>query len=203
MNDAEKVKRDVPLLAPTDHVTKARKILRDDIYRELYVRDAERKLLGYVDITDVLRITDTRSNVTLEGYIKEAVVVPPTASLEDIAKVLRKARTDSAAVTDSQNTIQGAVLLSDIFPALITRNEIKGIVSDFMTKKVVTISPDEIIQKVYNLIVESGYTAFPVVRKQAVVGLVSRRDLLRERHIMKSLKTKTGPAVETIMTTPA
>jgi|GEM_PF-6950348 len=33
-----------------------------------------------------------------------------------------------------------------------------------MTKKVMTIPPDEPIQKVYSLIVEIGFTAFPVMK---------------------------------------
>ncbi len=72
-----------------------------------------------------------------------------------------------------------------------------------MTRNAVTIPFDASIQKVYNLIVESGYTAFPVVRKRTVLGMVSRRDLLRERHVMKALKNNAKTAIETIMTTPA
>jgi Predicted transcriptional regulator, contains C-terminal CBS domains len=203
MSDAEKVMREVPLLTQHDHITKARQILRDDIYRELYIHNGERRLVGYIDITDVLRITDTRSNVTVEGFIKQASSVPPESSLEAIAQTLRKATTDSVVVTDPQQVILGAVLLSDIFPALTGRNEIRGTVGEYMTRNTVTISYDEPIQKVYNLIVESGYTAFPVVRKRNVVGMVSRRDLLRERHVMKSVKNRAKTAVETIMTTPA
>ncbi|MDD1679661.1 MAG: CBS domain-containing protein [Methanomicrobiales archaeon] len=203
MNEAEKVMRDVPLLTPQDHITKARQILRDDIYRELYIHNGERRLLGYIDITDVLRITDTRSNVTVEGFIKRAATVSPGGSLESIAQTLRSGTTDSVAVTDPQQMILGVALLSDIFPTLTTRNEIRGTVGEYMTRNAVTISFDAPLQKVYNLIVESGYTAFPVVRKRTVVGMVSRRDLLRERHVMRSLKNNAKTAVETIMTTPA
>ncbi len=203
MNDAEKVMRDVPLLTQHDHITKARQILRDDIYRELYIHNGERRLVGYIDITDVLRITDTRSNVTVEGFIKPAASVSPESTLETIGQKLHTETTDSVAVTDSQQTILGIVLLSDIFPALTSRNEIRGMVEKYMTRDVVTISYDAPIHKVYNLIVESGYTAFPVVRKRTVLGMVSRRDLLRERHVMKALKNNAKTAVETIMTTPA
>jgi len=203
MNEAEKVMREVPLLTRTDHITKARKILRDDIYRELYIHNGEKRLLGYIDITDALRVMDTKSNVTVEGYIKQALEVSSCDSLEVIALGLQKATTDSAAVVDSQRIIIGAVLLSDIFPTLISRNEIRGSVADSMTRKVVTISPTDPIQKVYNLIVESGYTAFPVVQRQTVLGLISRRDLLRERRVMKSITNQSKTAVETIMTIPA
>ena len=63
---------DVPVLKYDDQVTKARQMLRDDIFREIYVHDGKKKLMGYIDITDVLRVTATKSNVTIEGYIKDA-----------------------------------------------------------------------------------------------------------------------------------
>lgn len=195
--------RGVPILSFTDHITKARQILRDDIFRELYILNGEKRLLGYIDITDALRVPDTRSNVTVQGFIKKAAVVAPGDSLERISRIIQEAGTDSAAVVDAQQQIQGAVLLSDIFPALIARNEIRGMVSDFMTRHVVSISPEDPIQKVYSLIVESGFTAFPVVSGKTVIGMVSRRDILRERHILKSLKTEARTKIETIMTTPA
>ncbi len=195
--------RRVPLLSWNDHITKARQILRDDIYRELYVLNGDKRLLGYIDITDALRVTDTRSNVTIEGFLKQAPTVSLEDSLETISRVIREAGTDSAAVVDGNRQVQGAVLLSDIFPALIARNELRGIVSDVMTKRVVSISPEEPIQKVYSQIVESGFTAFPVVQGKTVIGMVSRRDILRERHILKSLKTEARTKIETIMTTPA
>ena len=202
MITAEEVMRDIPLLAVNDHLTKARKILRDDIYRELYVHNGRKRLMGYIDITDVLRITDTKSNITLEGFIKDAPYVSPIDQLEQIAKIIGSAMTDSAAVTDSQGLVLGGVLLSDIFPTLITRHEIKGRVEDVMTKDVVTISSEDSIQKIYSLIVESGYTAFPVVKGKLPFGIVSRRDLLRQRHVLKALKNLTKTKIELIMTTP-
>ena len=63
---------EVPVLKFDDQITKARQILRDDGFREVYVTDAKKALLGYIDITDALRVTATKSNVTVEGYVKDA-----------------------------------------------------------------------------------------------------------------------------------
>jgi CBS domain-containing protein len=75
MKTAESVMVKVPVLSLSDHITRARQILRDDIFREVYVQDDRKHLAGYVDITDALRITDTRSNVTVEGFVKDPVTV--------------------------------------------------------------------------------------------------------------------------------
>jgi CBS domain-containing protein len=200
MKTAGSVMVAVPVLSLTDHVTRARKILRGDEFREVYVQDEKRHLAGYVDITDALRVTDTRSNVTVEGFLKDAARVSPGDTLERVAAVIRDAKTDSAAVVDGQGIVLGAVVLSGIFPILITRHELRGTVGDWMSRGVVTIGPDEPIQKVYTLIMESGFTAFPVMKKGQLVGIVSRHDLLAASRVRKSLDNISRVKVESVMT---
>jgi CBS domain-containing protein len=200
MKTADSVMVRVPVLSLTDHVTRARQILRDNEFREVYVQDEKRHLAGYVDITDALRITDTRSNVTVEGFLKDAVRVSPGDTLERVAAVIRDSRTDSAAVVDGQGVVLGAVLLSGIFPILITRHELRGMVGDWMSRSVVTIEPEEPIQKVYTLIMETGFTAFPVMRKMQLVGIISRHDLLAASRVRKALDTSSRVKVESLMT---
>jgi CBS domain-containing protein len=191
---------EVPVLKFDDQITRARQILRDEGFREVYVTDAKRVLLGFVDITDALRVTATKSNVTVEGYVKDAAKVSPDDSVETVAKAMRSHHTDSAAVVDREGHIIGGVLLSDLFPVIISRNELRGNVAGRMTKKVVTALPDETVQKVYSLIVESGYTAFPVVKKNRVVGLISRRDLISTHRIRTSIAQHTSMTIESVMT---
>jgi CBS domain-containing protein len=154
-----------------------------------------------VDITDALRVTDTRSNVTVEGFVKDAVQVSPGDPLEKVAAAIRDAKTtDSAAVVDGQGALLGAVLLSEIFPILITRHDLRGTVADWMSRRVVTVEGGEPIQKVYTLIMESGFTAFPVVSRKQLAGIVSRHDLLRAGRVRKALANPAGVEVEAVMT---
>ncbi len=83
MRTAQDFILEIPVLKPGDQITKARQILRDDRFREVYVVDAKKNLLGYIDITDGLRVTATKSNVTIEGFVKEAPMVHPADSIED------------------------------------------------------------------------------------------------------------------------
>jgi len=170
---------EIPVLRFSDQMTKARQILRDDKFREVYVVNDTKKLLGYIDITDGLRVTATKSNITVEGFVKDAPEVQGAALLEQVAREIRKFRTDSAAVVDGQRHMCGGVLLSDLFPVIISRHELSGTVADHMSGNVVAADAGETLQHIYALIVESGFTAFPVVKKKKVVGIVSRRDLLR------------------------
>ncbi len=77
MKSAQDFVIEIPVLKNNDQITKARQILRDDRFREVYVVDGKKTLIGYIDLTDGLRVTATKSNVTVEGYVKDAPVVRP------------------------------------------------------------------------------------------------------------------------------
>ena len=189
----------VPVLKFNDQITKARQILRDNRFREVYVVDAKKNLLGYIDLTDGLRVTATKSNVTVEGYIKDAPMANPADPIEQVAKAMREYKTDSVAIVDPRPHIIGGVLLSDIFPVIISRNELRGAVSDYMTRDVMVASPTDTVQKIYTMIMESGFSAFPVVKKKRIVGLISRRDLIRTRRMQSVIANHAHTTIEEVM----
>jgi CBS domain-containing protein len=191
---------EIPVLRFSDQMTKARQILRDDRFREIYVVDDKKKLLGYVDITDGLRVTATKSNVTVEGFIKDAAEVHAADPIEQVAREIRKFRTDSAAVVDGKRHLTGGVLLSDLFPVIISRHEFSGRVSDHMSRNVVAADAADTVQHIYTLIVESGFCAFPVVRKKKIIGIVSRSDLLRGGRTRTARAHAAHPTAGEIMT---
>ncbi len=189
----------IPVLKYNDQITKARQILRDDRFREVYVVDVKKNILGYIDLTDGLRVTATKSNVTVEGYVKEAPMVGPGDTLEQVARVMRDNETDSVAVVDSNRHILGGVLLSDVFPVITSRHELRGTVASHMTTDVIIASPTDTIQKIYTMIIESGFSAFPVVKKKRIIGLISRRDLIRTRRVQSVIAHHAQTTIEEIM----
>ena len=201
MKTAQDFILEIPVLKPGDQITKARQILRDDRFREVYVVDTKKNLLGYIDITDGLRVTATKSNVTIEGFVKEAPMVHPADSIEAAARAMRSYRTDSAAVVDPSPRLTGGVLLSDIFPVIISRNELHGTVESRMSRNVVTLAQEDEIQKVHALIVESGFCAFPVLKKKRLVGIISRRDLIGSRRVRAVIADHAKTPVGGVMTT--
>jgi CBS domain-containing protein len=203
MKTAQDFMIEIPVLKYNDQITKARQILRDNRFREIYVVDAKKNLLGYIDVTDGLRVTATKSNVTVEGYVKEAPMVNPSDPIERVAKAIRDFKTDSAAIVDPRPHMIGGVLLSDIFPVIISRNELHGTVAAHMSTNVATTGPTDTIQKVYTMIMESGFSAFPVVKKRRVVGFVSRRDLISARRVRSAISQHSSTTIEEVMTREA
>lgn len=202
MKVASNLMRVIPTLRYDDYVTKARSVLRDDIFRELYIVDEKDRLMGYLDISDVLLVVDTKSNVTVKGFIKEAARVAPETPLAEVAFAIMTAHTNSAAIVDGDGVLQGGVLFSELFPVLLSRHEPRGRVEDAMSREVVTSSPEDPIHRIHNLIVTSGFIAFPVVQKKDVIGIISRRDLLRAGNVRTSVKNQADTTVDRVMTTP-
>lgn len=201
MKSAADLLCEVPLLSADDHATHARSVLRDDHFREAFVVDGRGGLAGYIDISDVLRIGATRSNVTVDGFVREAPSVPPDASLERVGALLRDHRTDSVAVVGQDGCVLGGILLAEIFPILLSRHEPRGLVSELMSARVVTVEADDPVSRVQALVQESGFSAFPVLKRRQLVGMVSRRDLLGSGRARRPADGKL--AVEAIMATPA
>ena len=193
----------IPVMRYNDHITKARSVLRDDVFRELYVVDEQNRLMGYLDISDVLRVVDTKSNVTIKGFVREAARVSPGAPLTEVTHAIMSTYTNSAAVVDEGGLLQGGVLFSELFPILISRRTISGRVGDVMSHEPITCAPEDPIHKIYSLIIASGFIAFPVVQRDgAVIGIISRRDLLRAGSVRTSVKNQADTTVDRVMTTP-
>jgi CBS domain-containing protein len=131
--------------------------------------------------------------------VREAPRALPEDPIEQVAQAMRRYRTDSAAIMDCRSHILGGVLLADLFPVIISRNELHGPVSRQMTAGVVSVGPGDELRKVSALIVESGFTAFPVLAKKKLVGIISRRDLISSKHVRTAIAQHAGTAVSDVM----
>ncbi len=104
-------------------------------------------------------------------------------------------------MVDPEPHVAGGVLLSDLFPVIISRSELHGTVESRMSRNVVTLVPEDEIQKVHALIVESGFSAFPVMKKKRLVGIISRRDLIGSRRVRTVIADHARTPVTSVMTT--
>jgi acetoin utilization protein AcuB len=82
-------------------------------------------------------------------------------------------------------------------------------VKDWMTSKVVTVSPDMSVKKAFALMKQNGFHHLPVVRADKPIGIVTDRDLRRPNisDVFKEwdqlYRLSEDIAVEDVMTTPA
>lgn len=200
---AKDLMREIPVLYPDDLVTKARKHLREDTFREIFVRDKNGGLAGYVDISDVILVNETKSNLEIQTFLRDAPAVSSEDTIEETLAQIKEAQTDSAAVCSVSGELIGVVQLSALFPVIMSRQHPSGLVSDYMSTPVVTCHRDDPLHAVYSVITESGFDALPVEEDNQILGVISRKDLITHGHIRRSIEAKHKTPVEYVMVTPA
>src|ERR1700747_381771 len=74
-----------------------------------------------------------------------------------------------------------------------------------MTPRVRSVAPETTVGDLYRLFAADGFDAYPVVRNDALVGVVSKLDALKvfalsQDHILPRSRAGMGPTVDEIMT---
>lgn len=140
-----------------------------------------------------------------EMMTKNVVTVPPDAKIEDIAKVLIEHKISGVPVVDDVGNLLGIVSEGDllhkevspqvpdivnILGAFIYYNgveryneEVKKLMArtaeEIMTSKVITVTEDEEISKVGELMMKHNIKRVPVMKSWQMVGIVSRADVIK------------------------
>jgi CBS domain-containing protein len=87
-----------------------------------------------------------------------------------------------APVIDAKEQLLGILTAKDCMRVVLNaayHSEYGGTVSDFMSTDVVTVTSDTSIVDVAQLFLEKRYHRYPVVDEGDLVGIISRRDVLR------------------------
>ncbi len=194
-----------------DFVTHARQLMRDYFLRGLVVVDEEDRLVGMLTDQDILRVTATRSNVTVRGYARECPTVTPDMEIQKAARLMLEAKENRVPVVASttDRTVLGVLSNSDLLKNMKLPKGAPANVGKIMTRKVETCPPDERVSKVWAHMLEADYTGIPVVSgKGEILGMITRRDILKSGAVRigseesRGTRTQETPRVEKIMSTP-
>ena len=88
----------------------------------------------------------------------------------------------SAPVVDDAGGLIGIITQKDCMQVALNaayHSEYGGLVADFMSTQVSTISPDESIVDAAKRFLENRYHRYPVLKNDRLVGVLSRRDVIR------------------------
>ncbi|MCQ1536768.1 CBS domain-containing protein [Methanosarcina sp. KYL-1] len=194
-----------------DFVTHARQLMRDYLLRGLVVVDEENRLVGMLSDQDILRVTSTRSNVTVSGYARECPTVTPDMGIMKAAKLMAESKENRVPVVMSttDRNVVGVLSDVDILKNVELPKNAPGTIAEIMTKKVETCSPDERVAKVWGHMLEKNYTGIPVVSgKGEPIGMITRRDIIKSGAVRmavedtRAIRPNESPKVEKIMSTP-
>jgi CBS domain-containing protein len=173
--------------------------------------DSKNRVIGTLSEKDALSIYSTKSNVTVEGFTSEVPEVYPDMDMMHAAKLMVDADMGRVPVIRSSHdkTLVGILSTVDIFRNLKSENIPKKIVEDVMTRDVKSCSPGDSIARVWLNMKEMGFSGFPVVKDGQLVGMVTRRNIIRagyariEREDEHGTKSTMSPPVEKVMSSPA
>jgi CBS domain-containing protein len=125
------------------------------------------------------------------------VTIRTDSSVEEAIRCLLEHRVTGVPVVDQQGRLAGIVSEYQLLEA-IYRPEVKQEqVCDLMTRDVITVTEDAPLSEVANMLLLHRIRRAPVVRGGAVVGIVTRRDLLR---CLLDAELEPGQAAEAIET---
>jgi CBS domain-containing protein len=198
-------------LHDTDFMTHARQMIRDHNKRTLPVVDSKKRVIGMISEKDALNIYSTKSNVTVEGFTSAFPEVYPDMDIMHAAKIMVDADVGRVPVIRSgqDKTLAGILSIVDIFRNLNLDRSPKKKIEDVMTRNVISCSPKDSIAKVWLNMKEMGFSGFPVVKDGQLVGMVTRRNIIRagyariEREDEHGTKSTMSPPVEKVMSSPA
>ena len=93
--------RDPLYVEDSTFLTKARQIIRDNHVRGLPVVNSKGIVLGIVTSQDMLRVTSTKSNVTVSGFMVQVPTVTGQMDLLDAARLMFKEKRSLLPVVES------------------------------------------------------------------------------------------------------
>jgi len=111
-----------------------------------------------------------------------AVTIRPNDEVAEAARVLDRRSITSLPVVDRDLRLVGILSEADIISQLSVTPHMPGgagRVADLMTRRVLTVSADDELAKVIDLMRGTILKSLPVLLHGRVVGMVSRRDVVR------------------------
>ncbi len=134
---------------------------------------------------------------------RDVITIKKGASVDEALKLMAKHHVSGLPVLDADGNIVGIITESDVLlkgqsPVLDKPRPIKGhkpvpedvletaykktraeLVEDAMTKEVIAFSEDSLVADIARVMVEHGINRVPIVRDRKVVGIISRKDILK------------------------
>lgn len=108
------------------------------------------------------------------------VTVKPDMRLTEAIKVMLKNNVSAVPVVDAQQDLVGIITEYDIMNFAFSGHAAETTVAEVMIRDVVTFTPDTDTETLVNFCAKRRMHRVPIVEGQKVVGMVSRRDILRE-----------------------
>ncbi|WP_460123214.1 CBS domain-containing protein [Stetteria hydrogenophila] len=189
-----------PTVEPHTVAAAVRRILRITGARVAAVVDRGR-LEGVIYRSTVLAFTSTKVNALARDIMEEPpFTLQPSMTIGEAARLMFKYDEWYGFIVDENRKYLGVLGLEDIIRVALEnypRELGEHRVEEAMTRDVTAVSPDDSLQRLWNLMKTTRYAGFPVVDgKNRLIGIVTQYDLIRKGYTRVELESESGPARE-------
>ncbi|MGZ4863527.1 MAG: CBS domain-containing protein [Halobacteriota archaeon] len=188
------------------YITHVRQLMRDG-HRSLPVVDSQNRVKGMVTLPDVIKVTSTKSDVTVIGFVQETGLAQSDFTPLDAAKIFATTGFDVPVVKSQEDTtIIGVIDSARLLNALSFDKKIT--IDTVMTRTVQACDAADLVSKVWLNMAQYGFSGYPVVKKRRLIGIITLQDILKAGHIRLEREAERGgrtihsTTAEKIMRTP-
>jgi len=109
---------------------------------------------------------------------KDLVTVSLDSTIQDCAKKMKEFGISSVVVTSDRHKLIGVVTKTDLVSTFLVQSTASLQISKIMTKKVITVSPDESIFEVESVLFNNEIRRVIVSKNKGPVGIITYRDFI-------------------------
>jgi CBS domain-containing protein len=109
---------------------------------------------------------------------KSVLTVDKDMTLNEVIKMLVRERVTGLPVVDDEMCLLGMVTEKDILKMLYNKEKSKT-VQELMTRDVVKFDQEDDLIDIFKCLVNNSFRRVPVMSKGRLVGIISRRDIIK------------------------
>lgn len=124
----------------------------------------------------------SRSMLVKDHMVTEVVTLHPDMEILRASQVLIGSDVSGAPVLDQHGRLVGVLTERDCLRVVLHagyHGQPGGLVRDYMTKDPVTVTPEDTVLELAERFIKDGYRRYPVLDGGRLVGVISRRDVMR------------------------
>lgn len=177
------VKRSISV-KPTTSLLEAREIMFKHKIKRLVVLGTKEKPVGIITEKDIAKTVYNLGNKSIKSIrvrdfmSKKLITVTIKNSIYDCAKLMKSKKIGSVLVLNPNGSLAGIITKTDLVSVFLTQATSPLKVSDIMTRKVITVTPNDTILLVESLLIKYRITRIIVQRNQIPVGIITHRDFV-------------------------
>ena len=113
---------------------------------------------------------------------RDVVTVTPTCRLDDAVELMLDRRVSGLPVVDEEQNLVGIISEFALLVLTYDKNAEHDCVLQHMTRHVTSVEPRTLLSDIADIFILNRFRRVPVTLDGKLVGIISRRDLMRAAH---------------------